>query len=188
MKISDLIEYGIPQKIIDNLLAQGFLNLTIIQEQAVRSDLFKGNNLLISAPTNTGKTFIAELAVINTILHKTKTKTFYLLPLKSLADEKFTDLNNKYAEWGLNIAISTGDRAEFDSDLMNYDIIIATYKKLLILILKHPDLIDNPGVVIIDEIQNIGDPFRGVNLEILLSLLLTKGPENLQLLGRARVY
>ena len=40
--------------------------------------------------------------------------------------EKFTDLNNKYAEWGLDVAISTGDRADFDSDLMNYDIIIAT--------------------------------------------------------------
>jgi len=176
MEISELGEYGIPKKLIDDLVALGFHQLTRIQEQAVRSGLFEGNNLLISAPTNSGKTFIAELAVINTILHKTRAKTFYLLPLKSLAEEKFIDFNNKYSEWGLDVAISTGDRTEFDSDLMSYDIIIATYEKLLILLIKNPELIHNLGVVIIDEIQNIGDQFRGVNLEILLSLLLTKGP------------
>lgn len=151
MDVSELSEFGIPDKIIEDLNEKGFIYLTRVQEQAVRSGLFSGNSLLISAPTNSGKTFIAELAVINTILHKRKAKTFYLLPLKSLADEKYNDLLNKYSEWGLEVAISTGDRTEFDSNLSEFDIIIATYEKLLILLIKNTDLIENLGVVVIDE-------------------------------------
>ncbi len=183
MEISQLVEFGIPKKIVDDLITRGFSKLTRIQEQALNSGLFDGKNLLINAPTNTGKTFIAELAVINTILTESTYITFYLLPLKSLAEEKYSDITLKYSDWGLDVAISTGDRSEFDADLLSYDVIIVTYEKLLILLIKNPELINNVGVVIIDEIQNIGHSNRGVNLEILISLLLTKGSDNLQIIS-----
>jgi replicative superfamily II helicase len=66
MKIEDLKDFGVPETVIQKLKSLGFTYLTEIQEEAVKRDLFKGKSLVISAPTNTGKTFIAELAILVT--------------------------------------------------------------------------------------------------------------------------
>ena len=97
---------------------------------------------------------------------------FYLVPLKSLAEEKFLEFKTKYEQWGLQIAISTADRTENDDRLLEYEIIIATYEKLYSLIVRFQSLVNEIGVVIIDEVQNIGDELRGAGLEVLLTLLM----------------
>ncbi|MCW3990917.1 MAG: DEAD/DEAH box helicase [Candidatus Bathyarchaeota archaeon] len=183
MDISDLVSYNIPETIVSDLEKRGYKKLTRIQESALKTGMFDGRSLVISAPTNTGKTFIAELVIINAAIYRSVSKTFYLLPLKALAEEKFHDFNEKYSEWGLQIAISTGDRSKYDGELENFDVIIATYEKLLTLLIRNPRLINQIGVVIIDEIQNIGDSHRGVNVELLLSMLITEGIEDLQIIA-----
>lgn len=183
MDITELISYNIPETIVSDLEKRGYKKLTKIQENALKTGMFDGRSLVISAPTNTGKTFIAELAIINAAIYRSVSKTFYLLPLKALAEEKFHDFNEKYSEWGLQIAISTGDRSEYDGELENFDVIIATYEKLLSLLIRNPKLIKQIGVVIFDEIQNIGDSHRGVNVELLLSMLITEGIEDFQIIA-----
>ena len=49
-----------------------------------------GKSILVSAPTASGKTLIAMLAMIN-YLSKNKGKVIYLSPLRALAAEKFTE-------------------------------------------------------------------------------------------------
>jgi helicase len=183
MDITELLSYKIPETIVIDLQKRGYTKLTRIQEKALKTGMFDGRSLVTSAPTNTGKTFIAELAIINASIYRSISKTFYLLPLKALAEEKFHDFNEKYLKWGLQIAISTGDRSEYDAELENFDVIIATYEKLLTLLIRNSNLINQIGLVIFDEIQNIGDSHRGVNVELLLSMLITEGIEDLQIIA-----
>jgi len=170
MKIEDLKDFGVPETVIQKLKSLGFTYLTEIQEEAVKRDLFKGKSLVISAPTNTGKTFIAELAIL--VTSKKGKRAFYLVPLKAIAEEKFEEFREKYSEWGLRTAISTGERSEYDSTLMEYDLVITTYEKLDALLIKNPDLIKEIGLVVVDELQTIGDEERGVSLEMLLTKLV----------------
>jgi helicase len=172
MRIEELSQYGITQSLIDKLNSLGFRELTDIQEQAIKKGLFEGKNLVVSAPTNTGKTFIGELAVLHSYRQRRGGRTFCLVPLKALAEEKFLDFNEKYSAWGLTVAITTGERTEYDANLLDHDLIIATYEKMNGLLVKYPNLVDSIGVVIVDEIQNISDRSRGVSLEILLTRLL----------------
>ena len=45
------------------------------------------NNLLVAAPTSSGKTFIGEMAAITQLIHQKK--VIYLVPSRCLAEEKY---------------------------------------------------------------------------------------------------
>lgn len=173
MKTEELTAYEISPNVLDRLVQLGFVELTEVQRLAVLAGLFKGKNLLVSAPTNTGKTFVGELASLNTCQRKTRNRTFFLVPLRALAEEMFGEFKKRYGEWGLKIAISTADRAEFDEELENFELIIATYEKLNALLVRRPQLLNEIGLVVFDELQNIVDTTRGPTLEILLTTLIT---------------
>jgi helicase len=173
LEISELSKFGISQTLINRLNELGYRTLTTVQQRAVESGLFERKNMLVIAPTNTGKTFVGELAALVTSTLKEATHTFFLVPLKALAEEKFQDLRNKYSKWGLKVAVSTSDKTEFDDDLLSYQVVIATYEKMNALLVRTPELIEHVGLVVVDELQNIGDPSRGVTLEILLTTLVT---------------
>lgn len=64
---------------------------------------------------------------------------------------------------------------EYDSYLLEYELIIATYEKLNSLLVKNPNLVRDIGLVIVDELQNVGDETRGAKLEILLTRLVQEG-------------
>ncbi|RLI25124.1 hypothetical protein DRO57_04870 [Candidatus Bathyarchaeota archaeon] len=171
MAVEELKNYGIPVSIIEKLKEMEITRLTDVQKLAIEKGLFEGKSMVVSAPTNTGKTFIAELAALVASTSREKRRTFYLVPLKAIAEEKFEEFQEKYSDWGLKIAISTGERNEYDPNLTEYDVVIATYEKLSALLIKNPEIINEIGVVVVDELQMIGDEERGVNLEILLTRL-----------------
>lgn len=170
MKIDDLSGYNVSSFVIDKLKEQGYQELTEVQTKAIEKGLFDSKNLVISAPTNTGKTFIGELASIV----KTDKISFFLVPLKALAEEKYEDFKCKYKEWGLDIAISTSERTDDDENILGYNIIITTYEKFYALLIKYPHIIKYMNLIVIDELQNISDKSRGPTLEILLTKLITE--------------
>ncbi len=183
MDIERLHKYGVPNTVINKLKELGFSKLTEVQKIAVEKGLFEGKNIVVSAPTNTGKTFIGELAIMSAAKRRGKRRTFYLTPLKAIAEEKFEEFREKYADWGLNVAISTGERSEYDANLMEYDVVISTYEKLDALLVRNLELINDIGVVIVDELQMVGDEERGVNLEILLTKMICAANDSLQIIG-----
>ena len=48
----------------------------------------EGNNLIISSPTSSGKIFVGEIAAVKEVMEKKK--VIYTVPLKSLANEKYS--------------------------------------------------------------------------------------------------
>ena len=131
-------------------------------------------NLLVIAPSASGKTLIGEIALLNNSFEKMK--SFYLVPLKSIANEKFLSFFRKYGsllERKISIGISTGDFDITLEEIEKNDIVITTYERFDSIIRKRPEWIKKIGVVVIDEIHNLGDKSRGVRLESLLTRLMT---------------
>ena len=87
MKIDKL---DLPDSAIEFLKSQGFEKLYPPQVDSVKSGLLDGKNILVSAPTASGKTLIAMLAMFS-YLSKNNGKVVYLSPLRALAAEKFTE-------------------------------------------------------------------------------------------------
>jgi helicase len=170
------------EELIKKLLEiSGFKELNPVQKEALKKGLLKGKNLVIFAPTASGKTFCAELVAIKTILEK-KEKVVYMVPLVALANEKYQEFKKKYSQLGVKVALSIGDYDSSDPFLKNYDFIILTVEKCDSLIRHGAEWINDIGLIIADEIHLLDQADRGPTLEITLTLLRKIVP-NAQLLA-----
>ena len=172
MQIKDLARWDFPNDLIVSCQKESINTLLPIQEQAIKKHgLFDGSNLIVSAPTSSGKTFIGELAAVYNGL-KGK-RAVYLVPLKALAEEKFQSFKKLYGPYDLKIVISTRDHKEFDKELEegNFEIAIIVYEKFFSLLNSSTKFLDQIGVIVIDELQLLSDPSRGSNLELILTKL-----------------
>lgn len=148
------------------------------QFKAIDAGIFDDKNLLICTPTASGKTLVAELAIMNAIFHD-KGKCVYVVPLKALASEKYEHFKNMHS---FKTAITSGDVDSDDSYLDKYDLIITTSEKFDSLIRHKTPWLKKIKVVVIDEIHLLNDASRGPTLEILITIL-RRVLKNLQIIG-----
>lgn len=174
-----LIRDKIPKEQYE-ILEKEITKLRPSQEKSIKKGLLDGKNLLVCTPTASGKTLIAELAAIKSIIEG-RGKAVYIVPLKALASEKYKDFRRKYDKIA-KIALSIGDIDSSDPYLAEYDFIITTSEKLDSLIRHHSPWLSNVSVVIVDEIHLLNDPGRGPTLEILLTIL-KQLLKNVQIIG-----
>lgn len=187
MKISHLEIYGLPANIIGRWKQRYGDDLLSVQEKAVRDyRVLQGENLVVFAPTSSGKTFIGEMAAIHAA-EQTR-KVFYLVPLKAMAHEKYEEFKEQYKGCALDIVLSDRDYSRDDHKIRNgqFHIAIVVYEKLQGLLVSNPHLIESVGLVIIDELQMLADESRGGNLELLLTKILMAGKPP-QILGLSAV-
>jgi DEAD/DEAH box helicase/Helicase conserved C-terminal domain len=115
--------------------------------------LQQGKDVVVQAPTGSGKTYIFELLYPNL-----KTQAVFTVPTRALA-------NDKLSEWrvrGWDVGISTGDVA------LNLDakVVVATLETQRGRFLRG----EGPGLLVMDEFQMLGDPMRGVHYELAVAL------------------
>lgn len=162
------IKEKIPKELY-NILEKDIKEFRSCQTKAIKKGLLEKKNLLVCTPTASGKTLIAELAAISSILNGLG-KAVYIVPLKALASEKFNDFKKRYGHL-IRIALSIGDIDSADPYLADYDLIITTSEKLDSLTRHHAPWLSRIGTVIVDEIHLMNDPGRGPTLEILITIL-----------------
>ena len=170
MKIEKL---KLPDSAIDFLKSQGFEKLYPPQADCIKSGLLDGKSILVSAPTASGKTLIAMLAILN-YLSKNNGKIIYLSPLRALAAEKFAEFKKlEKISIGKKIktSISTGDFEHIEKNLENSNVLILTNEKMDSIIRHGAEWVDEIGLVISDEVHLIGDESRGPTLEMILTHL-----------------
>lgn len=158
----------------------GFASFNPMQEKALSAGLFE-KNLIVSAPTASGKTVVAELAALNCILNRRK-KVVYTCPLRALASEHAHDFKDKYSQaLGIKSVLSTGDFDSSGQYLFGKDVIYTTYEKLASLLNHKAEWLSSIGLLIVDEIHSLGSD-RGPTLEIVITKLKLLNKE-MQILG-----
>jgi helicase len=128
-------------------------------------------NMVVSAPTSSGKTVVAELFALNSVINKGR-KVVYTCPLRALAFEHYSDFKRKYSHLGLRVTISTGDFDSSSVHLMDYDVIFTTYEKLFSLLNHRAQWLSSVGVLVVDEVHEI-DSSRGPVIEVVVTKLGT---------------
>src|SRR5215472_6242269 len=141
-------------------LAVGLVIPDLWQQEAIRA-LQQGKDVVVRAPTGSGKTYIFEL-----LYPDLKEQAVFTVPTRALA-------NDKLAEWrarGWDVGISTGDV------VLNLDarVVVATLETQRGRLLRG----EGPGLLVMDEFQMLGDPMRGVHYELAVAL----APRHTQLL------
>lgn len=137
------------------------------QKDSARA-IYDGDDVLVTAPTGTGKTAIAMYAITKNM--EDGKKTFYTTPLKALSNEKYRQLKAIFGEE--NVGLLTGDIK------LNHDapIVVMTteiYRNMLMSerFSKGSNNLDDLKTVIFDELHYLGDVDRGGTWEqsIILS-------------------
>lgn len=173
--IRELSQAGIPKEAIDAWLERFPGGLNALQIAAVNDrGILSGQSLMVVAPTSAGKTFVGELAALKAIADGKK--AVFLLPYKALVNEKFEDFSALYGgRLGLRIARCSGDWQDQVGEVLRgkYDIAFFTYEKFLSLSVSFTHILNQIGLVVLDEAQFITEPGRGMVVELLLTSLVS---------------
>jgi superfamily II DNA/RNA helicase len=124
------------------------------QQEAVAA-LRAGKDVVVQAPTGSGKTLIFELWSNQ---GKNRGQAIYTVPTRALA-------NDKLAEWrarGWDVGIATGDLAEN----LQAPVLVATLETQKNRLLRG----DGPSLLVVDEYQMLADQDRGLNYELAMAL------------------
>ncbi len=145
------------------------LKLDRFQEEAI-THVQSHRSVLVSAPTGTGKTLIADYIVDQSLTEQRD--VIYTAPIKALSNQKYRDYTRLYGESA--VGLITGDLViNRDASLR-----IMTTEILRNMLLTGEDL-SSLAYVIIDEIHFLDDPERGTVWEEVLIYL----PPSVKILG-----
>ena len=178
LEIKDLGSW-LPPEAIELYASRGYRELYPPQAEAVERGLLDGKSMLLAMPTASGKTLLAELAMLRAAL--SGRRSLYIVPLRALASEKY-DSFQKFRELGVAVGISTGDLDKKDERLGRNQIIIATSEKADSLMRNGASWVRDLSVLVVDEIHLLNDPGRGPTLEMTITKLRHCNPE-LQIIG-----
>src|SRR5215469_4270905 len=138
--------------------------LDAFQLEAMRH-LAEGRSVLVTAPTGTGKTLVAEYAIWRARQHNQR--VIYTTPLKALSNQKYRDLCNLYGSE--SVGLVTGDIVEHS----RASIVIMTTEVYRNMLLEEgaerfaggerttPASLADVGYIVFDELHYLSDAGRG---------------------------
>jgi ATP-dependent RNA helicase HelY len=145
--------------------------VTATGERSFRLDRFQieaiehidaGRSVIVSAPTGSGKTVVAEHAIDKALGERRR--AFYTTPIKALSNQKYRDLAARIG--ASRVGLLTGDNA-INPDA---DVVVMTTEVLRNMLYEGRDL-DDLAFTVLDEVHYLEDSFRGpVWEEVILHL------------------
>ncbi len=185
MKTEELTRYGFPNSIINIWKRSGIVYLSHLQQSALNSGALFSENLLILAPTSSGKTFCGELSAIKTVL--SGKRAVFLVPLKAIAEEKYEDCLRKYSASGMRVVLSTRDRRKDDDRIIrgDFDLGIIIYEKFNRFLTRNFNILSAIELVVFDELDIYRDPQRGEVAHLILTKVRSSKAE-VRMIGLGR--
>ncbi|KAK3038636.1 hypothetical protein RJ639_027299, partial [Escallonia herrerae] len=155
---NDVREFGEEIIDVDELASVYDFRIDKFQRLAVQAFL-RGSSVVVSAPTSSGKTLIAEAAAVATVARGRR--LFYTTPLKALSNQKFREFRETFGD--SNVGLLTGDSA------INKDaqVLIMTTEILRNMLYQSVGMVASEGglfhvdVIVLDEVHYLSDISRG---------------------------
>lgn len=166
-----------------------------LQSECFPACFLSDMNMVISAPTGSGKTVLFELCILRLLsrfisgegkfIHtKGSLKAIYVAPSKALIQEKLRSWNQKLGSWGINCLELTGDNENYKiTDIQDADVILTTPEKFdAVTRYRINDgglsFFGDIALVLIDEVHLLNES-RGAALEAIVSRIkmLSRKPE-----------
>ena len=127
--------------------------------------------VLVSAPTSSGKTVIADYAVFRGL--ETNARTIYTTPLKALSNQKYRDYQRLHGEG--YVGLVTGENTLNPGA----PVVVMTTEILRNLIYEDPQRLEQVRYVILDEVHYIDDFPRGAVWEEII----IQAPRHIKFIG-----
>ncbi|XP_064268864.1 activating signal cointegrator 1 complex subunit 3 [Passer domesticus] len=148
-----------------------FTHFNPIQTQIFHTLYHTDCNVLLGAPTGSGKTVAAELAIFRVFNKYPTSKAVYIAPLKALVRERIEDWKVRIEEkLGKRVVELTGDVTPDMRAIAQADLIVTTPEKWdgVSRSWQNRSYVQKVAILIIDEIHLLGDE-RGPVLEVIVS-------------------
>ncbi|MDT4966938.1 MAG: hypothetical protein QOJ64_1675 [Acidobacteriota bacterium] len=133
------------------------------------------DDLVAALPTSAGKTRIAEICILRAL--SLDLRVIFVTPLRALSAQTERTLRQTFGPLGFSVSSlygasgATGD--DVDS-LRNRNIVVTTPEKLDFALRNDPTLIDDVGLIVLDEAHTIGAAEREIRYEVLVQRLLRR--------------
>ncbi|GLV40316.1 Brr2 U5 snRNP complex subunit [Carabus blaptoides fortunei] len=155
----------------ESLYTDKFPQFNPIQTQVFNAVYNSDDNVFIGAPTGSGKTTIAEFAVLRLFSQNADGRCVYLVPQEALAELVFADWHNKFGQLlGKKVVLLTGETGTDLKLLAKGQVVISTAEKWDVLSRrwKQRKNVQNVQLFMVDELQLIGGE-DGPVLEVVCS-------------------
>lgn len=138
-----------------------------------------GDDIVVSLPTSAGKTRVAELCILRALSQGQR--VFFVTPLRSLSAQTERALKKTFSPLGFEVSSLYGSAgvSVFDLDnLSGQHIVVATPEKLDFALRNDPDLLNDVGLIVLDEGHMLGPTEREIRYEVLVQRLIKRPDSN----------
>jgi hypothetical protein len=145
------------------------------QRDAARRSTDMTDDLVVAMPTSAGKTRVAEIAALMTL--SAARRVLIVTPLRALSAQTERSFRKTFAPLGFSVSSlygASGLSAGDEDALRTREVIIATPEKLDFALRSDPSLIDDVGLIVLDEGHMIGPSEREIRYETLVQRLLRR--------------
>ena len=170
----DVADLPLSAEFVAHFQSRGVEELYPTQAAAVDAGVCDGERVVAAIPTASGKTLIAQLAMLTS-----DGPALYVVPLRALASEKFEEFD---ALPDVSVGMATGDFDATDEDLAGHDVVVATSEKVDSAIRNGAGWVEALSCVVVDEIHLLDAEGRGPTLEVTIAKLRRLAPD-VQLVG-----
>jgi ATP-dependent RNA helicase HelY len=169
---------------IDELIAAYEATLPFTLDEFQREAIIKlerSRGVLVSAPTSSGKTVVAEYAIWRRLRASEEMRrasnepadVIYTTPLKALSNQKYRDLCERYGD--TSVGLITGEHTINEGA----PVVVMTTEILRNVLYDEPARVDRVGDVVLDEVHYIDDFPRGTVWEEVI----IEAPPHIRLIG-----
>nr|WJN24856.1 meiosis specific DNA helicase [Pseudozyma thailandica] len=150
-----------------------------VQSTCFPKVLEAGDNIVLSAPTGSGKTVVFELALLRMLMREAEnSRAVYLAPTKALCSERMRDWSARFGSVGCNVTELTGDSVHGLHVARKSRLIITTPEKWDSLTRKWDEqapILSTIKLVMIDEVHILNESQRGARLEVVVTRIKNRG-------------
>ena len=145
------------------------------QLEGAKRAINQADNLVVSLPTSAGKTRIAELCILRCLA--AGKRVLFVTPLRALSAQTEVGLRKTFTPLGKSVSTLYGSigTSDFEQDaIRTKDIVVGTPEKLDFALRNDPSLLDDVGLIVLDEGHMIGLNEREIRYEVQIQRLLKR--------------